>query len=864
MSVGHQLKLLVGGLSARRAGEAAPGHHSASSANAALSATRGFLDRSRVVSAAIFVLTVFAIVLISWAGMTTSNFAVLPNQLATARVTASATFTYESEEKTRAARDQFLNRVPPVYRLETESFRRFELAARALLTQLDAYEAEHPASAAGATGSSRPALSAPSVPPPAAAPAAPPAPFVAHRAELAAIAEAFNVRGPYHATAEDIAALLALGDSKARLALFDNGLATLRDIYAQGVADATLAGTAAGGALVFQIARPAEPAATAILGVPFSPPTAPPATVPRSVQTMEDALTLLRVSLATDGVSRPSTQAVFRLFRFGLTPNVLFDRAATQAGIDAAKRTLKPVTVTVNRGQSIIEPGDRVSLDQHEMFQAYRRYLLDHGDTELNEGLTLFGRVLLVLAMVLASLIYIRIEDAETLRSNVRCGLLALVVIVNLALVRANYSLGGAEFFVRDGSWASTLPYVAPTALAPLIVAILIDAGSGIFMALFISIFTGVIYGNRLDLLVLTFLASLVAIYIGRDARRRGRVVRAAGAGGLTVAAFAALIGIADQTPADTLARQMTAGLATGLLTGVAVVGLLPILESLFKRTTDITLLELTDYNHPLLRRMQLDAPGTYHHSLVVAQLSENACNAIGANPLLARVCALFHDVGKTAHAADFAENQRDGVNPHDARDPAESARIIKQHVPDGVELAHKHNLPRAVVDVIRQHHGTSLVRYFYQRAVDQSRAPLPHATADSRKEKGDGKKSAAAPGGASAAVPFPLRPGSPSETAFRYDGPRPQFKESAVISLADGLEAASRSLRQATPEALHDLIARIVNDRIADGQLDESPLTFEEITKIKNSFQFTLLNMLHARIAYPAGEAPPAVQAKA
>jgi hypothetical protein len=216
MSVRHQLKLLLGGLHARHAGETAPGGpapHSASSANAALSATREFLDRNRLVSALIFVVTVVAIVLISWAGMTTSNFAVLPNQLATVRVTARASFTYESEEKTRAARAQFLDRVPPVYRLETESFGRFELAARALLLQLDAYDAEHPATAAtAATASTRPALSAPSVPLPPIAPNTAPTPFAARRPELAAIAEAFNVRGPYHATAEDIAALLAIGD----------------------------------------------------------------------------------------------------------------------------------------------------------------------------------------------------------------------------------------------------------------------------------------------------------------------------------------------------------------------------------------------------------------------------------------------------------------------------------------------------------------------------------------------------------------------------------------------------------------------------------------------------------------------------
>ena len=831
MSVRNQLKLLLGGLNARRTDASALGHRTPASSgnNAAHSATRDFLDRNSLVSAAIFVLTVVAIVLISWAGMTTSNFAVLPDQLATVRVIANAAFVYESAEKTRAERAQFLDRLPPVYRLETEPFRRFELAARTLLTQLDVYEAAHPAAdpAANSSGLSTSGALLPPTAPPAAFNV-----FPVRPAEFTAIAESFNVRGPYHATVEDIASLLAIGDAKARSVLFENGLATLRDLYAEGVTDSALTGTGAGTAVVFQIARPTGD------------------TAPRSVQIMEDALTVLRVSLATDGVPLPSTQALFRVFRFGLVPNVVFDRAATQARVAAAIRTLKPVSISVARGQSIIEPGDRVTPEQHEMFQAHRRYLLDHGDTELNEGLTLFGRVLLVLAMVLASLIYIRIEDPETLRSNDRCGLLALVVIVNLALIRANYSLGGAEFFVRDGSWASTLPYVAPTALAPLIVAILIDAGSGIFMALFISIFTGVIYGNRLDLLVLTFLASLVAIYLGRDARRRGRVVRAAGAGGLTVAAFAALIGYADKIPYETLARQMTAAGATGLLTGIAVVGLLPILESLFKRTTDITLLELTDYNHPLLRRMQLDAPGTYHHSLVVAQLSENACNAIGANPLLARVCALFHDVGKTAQAADFAENQRDSINPHDARDPAESARIIKQHVTDGVRLAREHNLPRAVVDVIRQHHGTSLVRYFYQLAVDQSLATFASSPRPS-----SSKTSPPNPPVANADSAY-LQP-AVVEAIFRYDGPRPQFKESAIISLADGLEAASRSLRQATPGALHLLIARVVNDRIADGQLDEAPLTFDEITKVKNSFHFTLLNMLHARIAYPAGQEP-------
>jgi cyclic-di-AMP phosphodiesterase PgpH len=780
MSVRNQLKLLVGGLNARRNGTRPGGLNSPQWSE--------FLERSRLVAALIFVATVALIVLISSAGVSTLNTPVLPNQVATNRVIASTAFSYDSPEKTQSAKDQFAKRVPPVYRVDTEALQRFESAARALLTDIAAFEATHPTNV--------PALN--------------------RHAELGSIADAFNARGNYHATPDDIAALLAV-DGRKRLEVFDNGVATLRDLYAVGVADSALGGVTPGSTVIYQLLRPN--------GMVDQ----------RPVQSLEDALTLLKVSLPTENLPRPASEAVFRIFRFGLKPNIVFDRAATQSRQIAAINSVKPVQVNVPAGQTIIEPGERVSSEQYEMYQEYRRYLLEHSDTVFHEGLTLYRRVLLVLGMVLASLIYIRIEDPETLRNNVRCGLLALVVITNLALVRALYSLGGAEFFVRDGSWASTLPYVAPTAFAPLIVAILIDAGSGIFMALLISIFTGVIYGNRLDLVVTTFLASMVAIYSARDARRRSRVVRAAGAGGFTVAMVAALIAIADQTPIDTIGRQMVAGLATGLLTGVVVVGLLPVLESLFKRTTDITLLELTDYNHPLLRHMQLEAPGTYHQSLVVAQLSENAANAIGANPLVARVCALFHDVGKTVNPQFFVENQRERSNPHDDRDPLESARIIKQHVMDGLELAQKHHLPRAVQDVIVQHHGTTLVRYFYHRAVEQSRPPFPP------------------PAGT------PLA--SVSEKPFRYDGPKPQFKESAIISLADAVEAAARSMRDLSADKIHEMIEKIVTERITDGQLEAAPLTLEEITRIKNSFQFTLVNMLHARMAYPSNENPPATE---
>jgi hypothetical protein len=774
MSVRNQLRLLVGGLGGRK-GDAR---------SAPSTGFRDFLDRSRLVSVLIFVVTVAAIVVVSSAGMKVLDLPVLPGQLAPVRIVAGFPFTYVSTEKTQAARDLEISSLPPIYRLDMAPLERFQDAARALLAKLAAFEAQHPD---------------------------PNALFFDRRKALAALADEFNLRGPYETNSDDLAALLTAGDAPARAALFENGFAALRQIYNEGVHDYGGPGAGSDAVVMYVVEHPAGGSSA------------------RPVQSMEDALAFLRVSLASEGVPRPAANAIFRLFRGGVQSNLVFDRDAAAAREAEVIAKLRPVVVRIAPGTIIVDAGDRVTPGQYERATAYRTAALESGTADLDDGLELFGRVLLVLAMVVASILYVRLEDPETLASNVRLGLLALVVILNLALMRGVYSAGGLELFVRDPKWASALPYLAPTALAPLIVAILIDAGSAIFMALLISIFTGVIYGNRLDLLVLTFLASMVAIFGCHNARRRGRVVWAAGMGGLTIAAFAALVGIAQQTPYDTLVLQMAAGLVTGLLTGVAVVGLLPVLESLFKRTTDITLLELTDFNHPLLRRMQMEAPGTYHHSLVVAQLSENASNAIGANPLLARACALFHDIGKSANPVFFTENQRDAPNPHAEKDPAESAAIIRQHVADGVELAARHHLPRAVVDVIRQHHGTTLVRFFYERALALSQSPFPG-----------------------------VDPPKVPDTPYRYDGPKPQFKESAVVSLADGVEAVTRSVRTITMEKLSARIDRLVADRVADGQLDEAPLTFEDLAKIRNSFTFTLLNMLHSRVAYsPAGEAP-------
>lgn len=785
MSILPKLKLLRGTSRRKRKREAPPG-------------LVQFLEQNRIVSGLIFVITVAAIVMISFVGVSILDTPVQTNQTATLRIVASETFSYESAELTRLKREQVRDRTPPVYRLEFEPLIQFELHIQALLQAFQEFETVFPDESSESAEA---------------------------RLRLESITAEFNAKGPYRTNLSDMKALLSLGDAEQRFSVVESALLVLRDIYAQGVHDdGSLAiSNNASDITVFQISQED--------GVSN-----------QAVESMEKALTLLRINLNAEGIGRQTTFSLFRIFRNGVTPNLVYDQLATKALQQSAVANLQPEIVTVDRGQTILEPGIRVTAEQHEMLVAHRELVLLSGEARIDDNLQLFGRVLLVLAMLFACTIYIRLKDLETLSSNSRLGLLALVVMLNLAAVRVSYELASMPFFIEHSELAAILPYIAPTALAPVIVTLLIDAGSAVFMALLISIFTGVIYGNRLDLLVLTFLASMVAILSARHTRKRGAIVRATTFGGVVVATFALLIGFIDRLPPLSVIQQMGAGLATGVLTGVVVVGLLPLLESLFKRTTDITMLELTDYNHPLLRRMQMEAPGTYHHSLVVAQLAENAADAIGASSLRARVCALFHDIGKMVKPEYFTENQRDDVNPHDFNNPSLSALIIKSHVKEGVDLALQHHLPRVVLNVIRQHHGTSLIRYFFYQAVGATKT----ASLDTRPDYDPGKSTPPLPG---------LEPVPVSETTYRYDGPRPQFKESAIILLADSCEAASRSLKKVNPQSLGELIDKIVADHIADGQLDESPLTFAEITRIKSSFSFTLLNMLHSRIAYPAGD---------
>ena len=259
------------------------------------------------------------------------------------------------------------------------------------------------------------------------------------------------------------------------------------------------------------------------------------------------------------------------------------------------------------------------------------------------------------------------------------------------------------------------------------------------------------------------------------------------------------------------------------LFTAIAVVGLLPLLESAFAVMTDVSLIEYMDPNHDLLRRLTIEAPGTYQHSVVVGNLAEAAALAIGANGLFCRVATLYHDIGKMATAQYFTENQRGEVNIHQLLTPLESAQVIMAHVPEGVAMAREAGLPEPIIDIIKEHHGTTLVYYFYRKYLEQTKEKDNIALVD--------------------------------EKEFRYAGPKPRSKESGIIMIADTFEAASRSLDKINEETLYELINRLVGEKIDDGQFSHCLLTFEDLSIIKRVLIQTLLAAGHSRVKYPKRE---------
>ncbi|NPV90241.1 MAG: HDIG domain-containing protein [Firmicutes bacterium] len=491
-----------------------------------------------------------------------------------------------------------------------------------------------------------------------------------------------------------------------------------------------------------------------------------------------------------------------------LRPTMNLNDAATNRLIEEAQNQVMPVQRSIKQGQVLLRKGDPVSEADIEV--------LKQMGIQRNKPfwITLSGISMLVLTLIGISMIFLRRYQPQVYRQEKTMILLGLLFIITLVVAKVFFAIS----FSNRPELSSTVGFLIPSAAGSMLMAILIGPRIGIFGTVMIGILIGVITGlQNVAFLVVALVSGLVGVYSvsrvnqGWDLAKGGILI-----GGINTVVVIAFGLMSNDTNLAWVVWGSVYGILNGLLSAVLTTGLLPYLETTFGITSSIRLLELGNPNHPLIKRLMMEAPGTYHHSIVVGNLAEAAAEVIGAESLLVRVGAYYHDIGKLKRPYFFIENQHTKVNPHDKISPNLSSLIITSHVKDGLEMAREHRLPQVLVDIIYQHHGSSLVAYFYHRALENSQSE------------------------------------GVEESSYRYDAPKPQTKEAALVMLADSVEAAVRSIQKPTPGRIEGLVRRIIKDRLNDGQLEESDLTFKDLDLIAGAFMKILNGIYHSRVEYP------------
>lgn len=511
-------------------------------------------------------------------------------------------------------------------------------------------------------------------------------------------------------------------------------------------------------------------------------------------------------------------RAVLRLARKQVRANLTVNIAETEARRKAAFESVKPVSITVKKGQRLIGDGELVNESHVLVTRSLRAQTSELDLVQLQLGGAGIVALLLSAAWLFFSAALRQFRPSR--RDAAFMGLLAAALLGGLHL----WVLIADAVHDRYPSLPiEALHFAFPIAAGAMLVRFVLSESSALFFAIIFSALAGVLLGNSLSFFLLAMITSMVAAdRIGR-AKDRAGIFRAGfqtGAVGFGLTVFIQLAA-AKGFGSEALVSGLFTLVSCAFLVPALVLALTPLAEAVFGYASDVKLLELANLNHPALKELVLNAPGTYHHSIVMGSLVEAAAEAIGANSLLARSCAYYHDIGKGRNPAYFGENQK-GENGHDKLAPAMSAVIIKRHVTEGLEMARQYKLPRRVADAIPEHHGTRLVGYFFHKA---------------QKEL-EGREDAR-----------PL-----DESMFRYPGPKPQSRETALVMIADACEAASRSMPEPTTDKLRALVQKMINLIFSEGQLDDCDLTLKDLHLIGESFTRTLEGIYHARPQYPAG----------
>ena len=480
------------------------------------------------------------------------------------------------------------------------------------------------------------------------------------------------------------------------------------------------------------------------------------------------------------------------------------DEGATAELIAQARAEVPPVEVTVRAGQRIVNEGDPISVEQFEMLDELG---LTRPRVEVG---TVLGQM--TLALLIASLLvgYLWRFEPEIWHRN------RSVLLFFLALVVSAVAM-------RIAADRTLLAFVVPTTATVLLLGILLPGAAGAVMAVALAVLAGVMNRDALELTVYVLVGGLAALLAITRAERLNAFVRVFFVVAVANVAVVLAFGALEQRDLAAQAQLMGVGILNAAVSVALAAGTFAVLGNVFGIMTVFQMLELANPSNRLLRRLLLETPGTYHHSVMVGNLAERAAETIGADPLLARVAAYYHDIGKMKNPLAFIENQAGAHNVHDDLNAETSARIIAGHIRDGIDLGYEHGLPVQIIGFIPQHHGKSVMSYFHGKALRE---------AGGREDLVD-------------------------ERIYRYPGPKPQSREAAILMLADGVEASVRSLDEKDEESIRAMVDRIVDGRVEDGQLDDAELTLRDIAQIKEAFVAQLLGMYHSRIKYPDNVVP-------
>lgn len=495
------------------------------------------------------------------------------------------------------------------------------------------------------------------------------------------------------------------------------------------------------------------------------------------------------------------------IFSQTIQANLLHNEEETQARIDDALDEISTSKGAVAQGQVIIRRGDIVTSEKYNMLQSLAEARAQNAST-MERWLRYGGDIIAIIAILTIFFFYLYLYRRYIYVDNA----MLLLVLIAFSLV----IIGSSIVY----NFENISPFIVPVAIAPIILTIIFDSRVGLLSTITLALLTGLINGNNFEFVTATTVACSLGLFSVRDIKKRSQFFFTTP--GIVFASYLIVVLGFSATTFDSWGNLGSEVLyiAINALFILFTYPLILLFEKSFKVTTDFSLLELSDTNLPLLKKLMTKAPGTFHHSLQVSNLAEAAAGAIRANGLLCRVGGLYHDIGKMENPGYFTENQTE-INEHDKLKPRMSALVIKAHVSNGVKVAEEHGLPDVIIDFIKTHHGTSLIKFFWEKAKEQ---------ADSSKKE-------------------------IKEKDFRYDGPLPQSKETGILLLADGVEAASRAMKDPNYQKLENLIDKMVDERVNEGQLSKTPLTFQDIRTIKETFLNILVGIYHSRVEYPDDE---------